>query len=95
MDREPGAEGGEQDRGADDGSTRVQDGSDHPDQGGAEHEGRLVGDFIDGHAESVLPKQWAEMLYDSGLHQARGAAYPYQYFDVADFSDFISVSGEH
>ena len=59
------------------------------------HEGRLVGDFIDGHAESVLPKQWAEMLYDSGMHQARGDAYPYQYFDVADFSDYIAVTGSH
>ena len=59
------------------------------------HEGRIVCDYIDGHADSVLPKQWAENLYDSGMHQARGDAYPYCYFDGANFNDFFTVSGSH
>ena len=61
----------------------------------ARHEGRIVCDYIDGHADSVLPKQWAENLYDSGMHQARGDAYPYCYFDGSDFTTFITVPGSH
>ena len=57
----------------------------------ARHGGRINGDFVDGHAESLLPKQWAIYLYEGGMHQARGQNYPYGWVDVSDPATIIGV----
>jgi len=57
----------------------------------ARHGGRINGDYVDGHAESILPKQWALQLYNGGMHQARGKDYPYGWVDGADPATIIPV----
>ncbi|MGE4564788.1 MAG: prepilin-type N-terminal cleavage/methylation domain-containing protein [Victivallaceae bacterium] len=46
----------------------------------ARHGGRMSANFLDGHAASLQPAEWARMTFDSGCYVPRGTGYGYGYY---------------
>ena len=57
----------------------------------ARHSGRIIMNFIDGHAGALMPIEWAQNNNQSGCYSQRGPSYGFGFFDANMTPDVARV----